>query len=312
MKNSKSIKIVFMGTPEFAVPVLESLHDHFDVICAVTKADKPKGRGGKMSACEVKARALSLGIPVLSPEKIRTPEFYEELSDFKADYFVTCAYGKILPAEILAMPKKGTVNVHASLLPKYRGANPIQRAIMNGDNETGITTMMTDIGMDTGDMLLSEKVSIGPDLTFTELHDVLKVIGAELIVKTIEGLEAGTVSRIIQNDAEATFAPMLERDEERIDWNNDAYQIRNLIRGLNDKPGAYSTLNGIKFKFFKAEVAEDGSSLEPGTVVNVSKKYFTVKCGKDALNIYEIQPENSKKMDTAAYLNGHKIEGRFA
>lgn len=307
----KTVKIVFMGTPEFAVPVLEALHENFDIICAVTKADKPKGRGGKMSACEVKEKALSLGIPVLSPEKIRTPEFYGELSRFEADFFVTCAYGKILPEEILSMPKYGTVNVHASLLPKYRGANPIQRAILDGETVTGVTTMMTDIGMDTGDMLLKEEVQIGDDMTMTELSSRLSGIGAELIVRTLKGLLEGSVRRVKQNEDEATFAPMLEKSDETIDWSKDAACIKNQVRSLDEKPGAYSVIGGQKIKIFNAKALEDDGGAEPGTVIGLSKKSFTVKCGKGALEVFEIQPENSKRMDVRSYLNGHKIEGRF-
>ena len=305
------IKIVFMGTPEFAVPVLEALNDNFDVICCVTKADSPKGRGGKMSQCEVKEKAINLGIPVLSPEKIKTPEFYAELSQYKADYFVTCAYGKILSKEILDMPGKGTVNVHASLLPKYRGANPIQKAIMDGETVTGVTTMMTDIGMDTGDMLLCEEVEIKDDDTLETLHKKLSDLGAELIIETINGLENGTVKRIKQNGDEATFAPPLTREQEMIDWSLDAKKVHDLIRSLDEKPGASSWLGGHRFKLFNTSVVEDGSDAAPGTITGVTKKNFTVKCGKDAILINEIQPENSKRMLVRDYLNGHRLEGRF-
>ncbi len=309
--DCSDIKIVFMGTPEFAVPVLRKLNENFNVICCVTKADSPKGRGNKLLQCEVKSEALSLGIPVLSPEKVKTPEFYAELSEYKADFFVTCAYGKILSKEILDMPKNGTVNVHASLLPKLRGANPIQRAIMDGETATGITTMLTDIGMDTGDMLLKDECEITPDMTFKELHDKLSAMGAELIVKTLKGLIEGTVKRIPQDDAKATFAPPLTRDQEIIDFGLDAEKVHNLIRSLDEKPGASAILDGKRFKLFKTVVKEASGDELPGTVIDSDKKSFTVKCGKNAITVFEIQPENSKRMDVRSYLNGHSISGRF-
>lgn len=309
--NSSDIKIVFMGTPDFAVPVLEKLNENFKVICCVTKADSPKGRGNRMAQCAVKEKALDLGIPVLSPEKIKTPEFYEELSQYEADFFVTCAYGKILSKEILDMPKMGTVNVHASLLPKYRGANPIQKAVMDGEKVSGVTTMMTDIGMDTGDMLLKEECEITANMTLRELSDRLSDIGADLIVKTLKGLVNGTVKRIPQDDSLATFAPPLLREQEIIDFNLDAEKVHNLIRSLDDKPGATAFLGGKKFKLFNTAVKEDDSGAAPGTIVSVDKKSFTVKCGRNAIEVFEIQPENSKRMDVRSYLNGHTISGVF-
>ncbi len=309
--DNKDIKIVFMGTPEFAVPVLNALHDNFNVICCITKADTPKGRGGKMRMCKVKERALALGIPVLSPEKIRTQEFYETIGRFEADFFVTCAYGKILPPEILALPRGGTVNVHASLLPKLRGANPIQRAVMNGDTVSGVTTMLTDEGMDTGDMLLREETAIDPEMSMKELHDLLSDIGAKLIVKTVEELAAGTLKGIPQDGEEATFAPKLESSEEQIDWTRDAKKIHDLIRALDDKPGAWTSLEGRKFKIFRSEICDDETDAAPGTITGATKKYFTVKCGKNSIKVIELQPENGKRMPASAYLNGHRIEGTF-
>ena len=306
-------KIVYMGTPEFAVPVLEKLNEHYNVVACVTRADKPKGRSGKPAKSPVREAAEALGIPVLTPEKVRTPEFYEELRAFDADFFVTCAYGKILPQEVLDIPRMGVVNVHASLLPKYRGAAPIWRVIINGESETGITTMLTDAGMDTGDILLTERVEITENMTTGELHDLLAPVGAELIVKTLDGLLEGSVTRTKQNSGEATYAPMVEREDGAVDWTKSASEIHNRIRGCNPFPGAYTFIDGSKLKIWVSEVCRGVfTSCAPGTIINADKSGILAACGDGGVvNIKEIQAENQKRMTVGAFLNGHAIAGRF-
>ena len=329
MSAEKKPRIVFWGTPEFALPVLEALCGRYEVILCVTKADKPKGRGGKVAKSPVKIAAEGKGIPVLAPESIRTDEFFGELSGFDADLYVTCAYGKIIPARILDLPRMGCVNVHASLLPKLRGSAPIWRAVINGEKETGVTTMMTDAGMDTGDILLAESLEIGENMTCGELSDALSAMGAELIVKTIDGLLEGTVRRIPQDHALATFAPPVQKEEGLIDWTLDARRIHDLVRGMDPSPGAYSFLRGgaggdmkeSKIKIWKTAVLSpkdrgENDALErashiPGSVVRIAKNRIAIVCGSGALELLELQADNSKRMNTAAFLNGHDLKGVF-
>jgi len=310
---NKSIKVVYMGTPDFAVPVLSSLNENYNVVLCVTRADKPKGRGGKMAESPIKEKAKSLGIPVITPEKVKTPEFTEELISYAPDFIVTCAYGKILPQSVLDVPKFGCVNVHASLLPKYRGAAPIWRVVLNGEKETGITTMMTDAGMDTGDILKISKIDITEDMTTGELHDALAPMGASLIIETIDDIVSGNCIRVKQNDEEATYAPTIEREDGLITWNESAANIHNKVRGCDPFPGAYTFIAGEKIKIWKTKLLTDKKSdKEPGTIINETKKDVCVVCGNGTMvKLLEVQTENSKRMTVEAFLNGHELTGRF-
>ena len=306
------MKIVFMGTPDFAQKSLEALYNAgHEILAVVTNIDKPKGRGMKLVESPVKEYAKSKNLTIFQPEKVRKNiEFIEQIKKLEPDVICVVAYGKILPSEILEIPKLGCINVHASLLPKYRGAAPIQWAVLNGDKTTGVTTMYMDIGMDTGDMILKQEVEIGENETTGELWDRLSIIGADLLVKTLDQIEKGTAPRIKQSD-DFTMAPMLNKEISKIDWQEKtAKQIKNLVRGLNPIMGAYSYLNGKKIKFWKVEVEEDtNSNQENGTVIKANDKdglYIKAKDG--ILKIIEIQGENAKRMNANDFLRGNKIE----
>ena len=306
------MKIVFMGTPDFAQKSLEALYNAgHEILAVVTNIDKPKGRGMKLVESPVKEYAKSKNLTIFQPEKVRKNiEFIEQIKKLEPDVICVVAYGKILPSEILEIPKLGCINVHASLLPKYRGAAPIQWAVLNGDKTTGVTTMYMDIGMDTGDMILKQEVEIGENETTGELWDRLSIIGADLLVKTLDQIEKGTAPRIKQSD-DFTMAPMLNKEISKIDWQEKtAKQIKNLVRGLNPIMGAYSYLNGKKIKFWKVEVEEDtNSNQENGTVIKANDKdglYIKAKDG--VLKIIEIQGENAKRMNANDFLRGNKIE----
>ena len=312
--KNKNLKVIFMGTPDFAVPVLETLAENYTVVAVVTKVDKPKGRGNKLTPTPVKELAVKLGIDVLQPENVRTDEFYEALTSYDADVFVTAAYGKILPVRVIEAAKYGCINVHASILPYYRGAAPIWRVIMNGEKETGVTTMFTDEGMDTGDILLAEKCEIDNDITVGELYDKLSAMGAELIIKTIDGLLDGSVTRTPQNHEKATYAPMVEKEDGNIDWSADAKDIHNVVRGTNPFPTAFTYLDGDRIKVWKTCVIKpsDGecdTDVCPGTVIGVSKDGIDVSAGRGGIiRILELQGNSSKRMPVRDYLNGHKID----
>ena len=306
------MKIVFMGTPDFAQKSLEALYNaRHEILAVVTNIDKPKGRGMKLVESPVKEYAKSKNLTIFQPEKVRKNiEFIEQIKKLEPDVICVVAYGKILPSEILEIPKLGCINVHASLLPKYRGAAPIQWAVLNGDKTTGVTTMYMDVGMDTGDMILKQEVEIGENETTGELWDRLSIIGADLLVKTLKQIEKGTAPRIKQSD-DFTMAPMLNKEISKIDWQEKtAKQIKNLVRGLNPIMGAYSYLNGKKIKFWKVEVEEDtNSNQENGTVIKANDKdglYIKAKDG--VLKIIEIQGENAKRMNANDFLRGNKIE----
>ena len=306
------MKVVFMGTPDFAQKSLEALYNAgHEILAVVTNIDKPKGRGMKLVESPVKEYAKSKNLTIFQPEKVRKNiEFIEQIKKLEPDVICVVAYGKILPSEILEIPKLGCINVHASLLPKYRGAAPIQWAVLNGDKTTGVTTMYMDIGMDTGDMILKQEVEIGENETTGELWDRLSIIGADLLVKTLDQIEKGTAPRIKQSD-DFTMAPMLNKEISKIDWQEKtAKQIKNLVRGLNPIMGAYSYLNGKKIKFWKVEVEEDtNSNQENGTVIKANDKdglYIKAKDG--ILKIIEIQGENAKRMNANDFLRGNKIE----
>lgn len=318
------LDIVFMGTPDFAKESLEAIYNAgHNIIAVITNPDRPKGRGMKMIASPVKDFAIEKSIPVLQPEKIR--EIKDTLEQINPDLFCVVAYGKILPQDILDIPKKGSINVHGSLLPQYRGAAPIQWAVLNGDKKTGITTMYMNAGMDTGDMILQEEVQIGEDETTGELWDRLSKIGAKLLVETVDKIEKGTAPRIPQS-GEFTMAPMLNKEMARIDWiNKNSKEIKNLVRGLNPIMGAYTTYNGKKIKIWRAgsieldefienhpEFADYKISLnnmEGGAVIYSDiKQGLYVKAKTGIVIIQEVQAENAKKMPVQDFLRGNLIQ----
>jgi len=320
------MRILFMGTPDFALESLKCLYEaSYDIIGVVTNVDKPKGRGMKMIATPVKEYAIEKGLKVYQPEKVKNNlEFIDEIKTLNPDLIVVVAYGKILPKEILDIPKYGCINVHASLLPKYRGAAPIQWAVLNGDKLTGVTTMYMDVGMDTGDIILKEETKIGENETTGELWDRLSKIGGELLIKTIEEIQAGTAPRIKQPE-DFTMAPMLNKEMAKIDWENKtAVEIKNLVRGLNPIMGAYTFLNDKKIKFWKVEVITNEElielfpeleeysfkikELDAGTVMFASdKKGLFIKANDGIISVLEIQGENAKRMPICDFLRGYDI-----
>ena len=314
------MKIVFMGTPDFAKESLEAVYNAgHEILGVVTNIDRPKGRGMKLVASPVKEYAISKNLKIYQPEKVRNnTEFIEEIKSLQPDVICVVAYGKILPKEILEIPKLGCINVHGSLLPKYRGAAPIQWAVIKGEKVTGITTMYMDVGMDTGDMILKEEVEIGKDETTGELWDRLAEIGAKLLVETLEQIRKGIAPRIPQG-TDFSMAPMLDKEMSKIDWNNkSAQEIKNLVRGLNPIMGTFSLLDGKKIKFWKVEVVQDAnlnrSNLENGTVIKAdSKDGLYIKAKDGIIKVLEIQGENAKKMNIQDFLRGNKIieESKF-
>jgi len=305
------MRIVFMGTPEFAVPSLESLiKSKYEIVMAVTQPDKPKGRGYRVCCTPVKQYALSKGIPVFQPEKIGEPSAVSKLAETNPDLFVTCAFGQFLTSDVLSIPKQGTVNVHASLLPKYRGAAPINWAIINGEKKTGITTMMTVLEMDAGDILLQKEIEIDDAITAGQLHDRMSLLGAELLLETVKQIEDGTLERIPQNDSEATFAPRITSITGKIDWGSAARQIHNLVRGTNPWPGAFSYFKGERMRVWKTEIIDESKTpeLKPGTILEVSKDGFAVQTGSGLILVSEIQCDNSKRLTACQYVCGHCVE----
>ena len=302
------MKVIFMGTPDFAVPTLEALIKKHEVLAVVTQPDKPKGRGKKMVFPVVKEKALEHNITVYQPQKVKTPEFVEILKEYQPDIMVVVAFGQILSEEILNIPKYGCINVHGSILPQYRGAAPIQWSIINGEEFGGVTTMYMAKGLDSGDMILKAKEKIKPDDTYGSLYDRLSVIGAELLIKTLDLIENGEVKRIPQNDDEATFAPMIKPELEHINWNGKNTDIVNLIKGLNPQPVAYTMLNDEKLKIWFAETIDGDYNGEPGTIVDVRKRDFVVMTAEGAVAVKEVQAQGGKKMSADAYMRGHAIE----
>ena len=300
------MRIVFMGTPEFAVPSLKALiREGYEVAGVFTQPDRPKGRGNKLTPSPVKVAAAEAGIPVFQPERIRKTGV-EDLRSLKPDLCVTAAFGQILSQEILDIPLRGNINVHASLLPKHRGAAPIAYAIMAGEAEAGVTTMMMDAGIDTGDILLQERTAIGESEPCGELTARLSEIGAELLIRTIREMEAGTLKRIQQNEAEMSYDPMLTKELGRPDWNRDAAEIRGLINGLNPWPCVSVPWEDGRLKLLRA-VCADGSG-EPGTVLRADPKGgLVIACGKGAVRILELQAPGGKQMKAEDYLRGHGI-----
>ncbi len=288
-----------MGTPEFAVPCLDILaRGKHEITAVVTRPDKPKGRRGKLTPPPVKECAATYGIPVMQPSKIRTGEFTEALKKIKPHLIVTVAYGRILPADILEIPPKKCINVHASLLPGYRGAAPVNRAIINGETKTGITTMYMDEGMDTGDIIMTREVLISEDMTAGGLHDMLMGIAPDVLNETVNQIEKGTVSRTPQDERLASYAPVMDRETGRVEWDNSHTDIHNLVRGTNPWPGAYTFYRTKKMKIWKSSLHEDKYCKGlPGTILHCGADGILVACGIGALAIHRIQMENSRKMD---------------
>lgn len=305
------MKVIFMGTPDFSVGTLEALIEAgHEVALVVTQPDKPKGRGGKMQYTPVKEVAVAHNIPVYQPKRIREPECIEELRKYNADIMVVIAFGQILPKEILEMTPYGCVNVHASLLPSYRGAAPIQWAVINGEKVSGVTTMQMNEGLDTGDMLLKVEIPLDEKETGGRLHDKLAEAGARLCVETLDALKAGTVTPEKQGDSPTAYAKMLDKHMGKIDWKMSAKEIERLIRGLNPWPSAYTRWNENDkgMKIWEAEVAEGQTDKVAGTVVEVAKDGFFVQTGDGLLKITALQIPGKKRMDAAAFLRGYQME----
>lgn len=302
------MKIVFMGTPDFAVPSLKKLIEVFGVEAVFTQPDKPKGRGKKIAYSPIKEVALEHDIKVLQPIKLKNDiEAINYLKELNPDFIIVVAFGQILNKEVLDIPKYGCINLHASLLPMYRGAAPLNWAIIKGEKKSGNTTMLMDVGLDTGDMLLKDEVEITEDMTAGELHDILMERGADLLIKTIEGVYNGNIIPEKQTD-ETFYAKMLNKDLALIDWNNKAEDIHNLIRGLNPWPIAYTNYENNYMKVFESKVLNETTTKEPGTIVGVSKEGIRVATSKGVLLIKKIQFPNGKPLTVEQYINGHEIK----
>ena len=303
------MRVVFMGTPDFAVPTLQTLIEHHTVLAVVTQPDKRKGRGKAMQFTPVKEKALEYNIPVFQPERVRgNEEFLAAMEELKPDIIVVAAFGQILPESILNLPKFGCINVHASLLPKYRGAGPIQWAVINGESESGITIMYMEKGLDTGDMLKKVVVPLEPKETGESLHDKLCVAGNEILLEAMADIENGTEVREKQDDSLSSYAPMLNKAMGEIDWTKDAVELERLIRGLYPWPSAYTHFGSKTMKIFAADIVEGKSEQTPGTVVEVTKDAIVVQAGKGCLALKEIQLEGKKRMEVKAFLLGYPME----
>ena len=299
-----------MGTPDFAVPSLEALIENgYDVVGVFCQPDRPKGRGHKLSACPVKEVAIKHDIPVFQPERIKRPEGVEMLKSCAPDLCVTAAFGQLLSQEILDIPPLGTINVHSSLLPKHRGSAPINWSVIMGDEITGVTTMFTDKGMDTGDILLMRETPIGEKENAGELSDRLAVMGAQLLIETIQALEAGTLKRIPQDHEAATYEPKMDKELGRIDWSKTAREIDWLVRGTTPWPGAYTTLGDQTIKVFGLEVKDGAASGQPGEIIAAdAKQGLVVSCGDHDVEMLTIQMPGAKRMNAKDYLRGHTMD----
>lgn len=306
------MKIVYMGTPDFAVNTLEAIvKAGHEVALVVTQPDKAKGRSGKLVYTPVKEKALECNLPVAQPEKVREEEFMDSLELLKPDAIVVVAFGQILPERILNIPKYGCINVHASLLPAYRGAAPIQWAVIDGLKETGVTTMYMEKGLDTGDIICQSRLTLDKEETGGSLFERLADEGAKLLLTTLEQLENGTATRTKQDDSKSSYAKMLTKEMGRLDFSKDAVILERLIRGLNPWPSAFTSIKGKSLKIFKAEVIDEKTlqeSGEPGSIISVDKKSFTVRCGSGGLRVMNLQLEGKKRMDTSAFLLGYEVK----
>lgn len=305
------MRIVFMGTPDFAVGSLQALCESgkHEILAVVTQPDRPKGRGNKLLRTPVKEYALAQGLTVYQPQKVKTPEFVELLHELQPELIVVAAFGQFLSKEILELPKYGCINVHASLLPKYRGAAPIQYAIIKGEKESGVTIMQMDIGMDTGAMLDKVVVPIAENTTMGELHDALREQGAALLLEVIDKIAAGTAVAEPQDNEQATYATLLDRSMEHIDWSKTAQEVHNLIRGFNPAPSTFTKLpNGKSLKIWGSKMTDKSSAAAAGTVIETGKHSFFVACGEGVLEIIEVQPESKKRMPAQVFLNGRGVQ----
>jgi len=304
----KDTRIVFMGTPDFAVPPLKALIDAgYTISAVVTRPDRPKGRGRALSMPPIKEVAVEHGIEVLQPERIKDADFIDTLKALAPEIIVVVAYGKILPPAILTMPPKGCINLHSSLLPKYRGAAPINWAIVRGEEESGVTTIVMDEGMDTGPILLQNVVPIGDSDTAQGLHDRLSEVGAALLSETVSRVIAGTIQPVPQDDSKATYAPMLKKGDGSIDWKSDAVAINNLVRGLFPWPGAYTNWNGKILKVLKGAAEGGGAGETPGTILGVTEEGIDVATGDGIYAIINLQPESKRKMTATEFIKGYRI-----
>ena len=305
------MRIVFMGTTDFAVGSLQALCESgkHEILAVVTQPDRPKGRGNKLLQTPVKEYALEQGLTVYQPQKVKTPEFVELLHELQPELIVVAAFGQFLSKEILELPKYGCINVHASLLPKYRGAAPIQYAIIKGEKESGVTIMQMDIGMDTGAMLDKVVVPIAENTTMGELHDALREQGAALLLQVIDKIATGTAVAEPQDDVQATYATLLDRSMEHIDWSKTAQEVHNLIRGFNPAPSTFTKLpNGKSLKIWGSKMTDKSSAAAAGTVIETGKHSFFVACGEGVLEITEVQPESKKRMPAQVFLNGRGVQ----
>lgn len=299
------MRLVFLGTPAFAVPTLERIVEAGHQVTAVlTQPDRPRGRGQQLAASPVKEAALRLGIPLFQPERVRRPEAVDYLRGLAAEAMVVVGYGQIIPQNVIDLAPLGIINVHASLLPKYRGAGPIQWAIVNGETRTGVTTMRIDAGLDTGDMLLKRETEIGPEENAVELGKRLAVMGADLLVETLAGLAAGTIRPEKQDSAAATHAPLIKKEDGQIDWGLPASAIHNRVRGLQPWPGAYTAFRGQKLHIWNSRVAGPSRGV-PGTLVTL--KPPTIACGDGSLELVEVQSEGRKRLPAADFANGQRL-----
>jgi methionyl-tRNA formyltransferase len=305
---TKSLSFIFMGTPDFAVPTLQYLvRAGVTPEVVVTQPDRPKGRGRKPLPSPVKIAALDLGCEVLQPASVSDPGFVSRLSDIRPDFFIVVAYGHLLTSELLSIPKIAPINLHASLLPKYRGAAPIQRAIMNGEDESGVTTMRMDRGMDTGDILLTEKTAIEPQDTSGSLHDRLAVMGGDLVLRTMEGMVSGRIAPIPQDHSQASYAPMLAKKDGHIDWSLPASRIFCNIRGVTPWPGAYTFHNEFRLKIHVSHAIPEPVHEPPGTVLKTFPDELRISTGNGVLQILEIQGASGKRMPVQEFLRGYRL-----
>ena len=302
------MNIVFMGTPDFAVPSLLSLSEKYNVLAVFTQPDRPKGRGKKLAFSDVKKAALAKDIPVYQPEKLKDDkECINMLKEMKPDFIVVVAFGQLLTKEVLDIPKYGCINLHGSILPMYRGAAPIQWAVINGEKESGNTPMLMNEGLDTGDILLQDKVKITEKMTAGELYDILKERGANLLIDTLEGYSKGQIKRIKQS-GDTYYAKMLNKNIAKINWDDDASNINNLIRGLNPWPIAYTTYKNEKMKIFEANVIKVETDRKPGSIISVDKKGLCIACKNNILQITKVQFPNGKPLTIEQYINGHEFD----
>ncbi|MHC6179559.1 methionyl-tRNA formyltransferase [Clostridium sp. JNZ X4-2] len=303
------MNIVFMGTPDFSVPSLKRLIEEFNVVAVFTQPDKPKGRGKKVFPSPVKEEAIKYNIPVYQPARLKNDEqALNELKKMEVDFIIVVAYGQILTKEVLDIPKIGCINLHASLLPKYRGAAPINWCIINGEKESGNTTMFMDTGLDTGDMLLNSVVRISEDMTAGDLKNLLKEDGADLLVKTLKGLESGVIKRKKQGETPTIYAKMLSRNMAKIDWNLSSSKIKNFVRGLNPWPIAYTQYSGENMKIYQVDILDETSQREAGYILKISQSGIKVACGSGVLMIKKVQFPGGKPMEVSEYIRGHSIE----